>query len=269
MAQNLLELKHVSKTFHRPGRKDTAALTDVNLSVDQGEFVTLIGPSGCGKSTLLRLIAGLDRPTSGKIIFHDVGAADYVNKRGIVFQEPSLFPWLNVEENIGFGLSVLGKPAAVKDGIISHYIETMGLQDFRKAYPKELSGGMKQRVALARTLATNPDLLLLDEPFGSLDLQTKRFMQDLLLQIWEHERRSIIFITHDVNEAIFLSDTIYVLSVRPATVREKIPIDISRPRTLDTEFSPAFIDATKRLQTLITKESLGLIKLDLEIYKNL
>jgi len=268
MTEKLLELKQVSKTFETPGRPPTTALHDVNLSVNQGEFVTLIGPSGCGKSTILRLIAGLDQPTGGEIIFGHTAASD-INKRGIVFQEPSLFPWLNVEENIGFGLQVLKTPSRSKGAIISHYLETMGLKDFRKAYPKELSGGMKQRVALARTLATNPELLLLDEPFGSLDLQTKRFMQDLLLQIWEQERRSIIFITHDVNEAVFLSDTIYVLSARPATVREKIPIQIERPRTLETEFSSAFIDVTKRVQTLITKESLGLIKLDLDIYKNL
>ena len=264
--QPLVELQHISKTYVLANGENTEALRDIDLSIREGEFISLIGPSGCGKTTLMKLLARFLPPTTGKFLTYK---PEVFHNRGIIFQQYNLFPWLNVKENIEFGLVALSTRPEHRQKIISHYIDVMGLRGFEKAYPKELSGGMQQRVALARAFATNPKLLLMDEPFSSLDVQTKRFMRDLLLQVWAKEPRTIVFVTHDVEEAVFMSDTIYIMSARPGVIREKINIILPRPRDLNTEFSQDFIKTKKYIQEIITKESLGLMKLDLDIYKNL
>jgi len=261
-----LELKNISKTYALENRETVEALHDVDFSVREGEFISLIGPSGCGKTTLMKILAGLVEPTTGELIAHK---PEIFRNRGIIFQQYNLFPWLTTEKNIDFGLSAIHVSAENRRKIITHYVQVMGLQGFENVYPKELSGGMQQRVALARTLATNPKLLLMDEPFSALDVQTKRFMQDLLLQVWSKEPRTIVFVTHDVEEAVFMSDSIYIMSAHPGVIREKVKVDLPRPRDLHTEFSGEFIKLQKYVQEIITKEALGLEKLDLEIYKNL
>lgn len=264
-----LTIEKLSKKYTLGSGKHIFAVQDISLSAPKGEFISIIGPSGCGKSTLIKMIAGLVEPSSGKIIENDGIDLGMKGNRGVVFQQYSLFPWLNVQENIGFGLEIVGASENKIKEIVAHYVEVMGLKGFEKAYPKELSGGMQQRVALARTLATNPKILLMDEPFSALDVQTRRFMQDLLLQILHREPRTVIFVTHDVDEAVFLSDTIYVMTPSPGTIIEKVNVKLPRPRDLTTEFSEEFIGIKKHIQKIITKEALNLTKLDLEIYKNL
>ncbi|EKD76340.1 MAG: ABC transporter related protein [uncultured bacterium] len=264
-----LTIEKLSKKYTSGSNKDIFAVQDISLAALQHEFISIVGPSGCGKSTLIKMIAGLLEPTSGRIIEHGSSDLGVRANRGVVFQQYSLFPWLNVKENIGFGLHIVGAAENKVKEIVSHYIKVMGLTGFEKSYPKELSGGMQQRTALARTLATNPNILLMDEPFSALDVQTRRFMQDLLLQILCREPRTVIFVTHDVDEAVFLSDTVYILSPRPGSIVEKVQVALPRPRDLSVEFSEDFIEIKKRIQKIITKESLNLIKLDLEIYKNL
>src|SRR3989338_2183070 len=268
--KNLLEIKNVSKQFKLANGNEIFALKNVNFSVKNGEFVSVIGPSGCGKSTLIKMLAGLTEPTNGQIIENNKNLDKNSEDRGIIFQNYNLFPWLSVEKNIGFGLNLRKVDEKLKNKIVSHYIEIVGLRGFEKAYPKELSGGMQQRVALARTLVTNPKIMLLDEPFAALDVQTRRFMQDLLLQIWSSEKqRTIIFVTHDVEEAVFMSDKVYVLSAGPGTIKEKLDINLPRPRNLKTEFSADFIKKKENWKKMITKESLKLEKLNLDIYKDL
>lgn len=264
-----LMVEEVSMSYPLARGGSLEALHEVTFSAKEGEFVSLIGPSGCGKTTMIKLLAGLLEPTSGRILEDGREIRGVAGDRGVVFQYYHLYPWLSVEENIAFGLTVRQAPAEPRKKITAHYLAVMGLNEFARAYPRELSGGMQQRVALARTLATNPKILLMDEPFTSLDVQTKRFMQDLLLQLWSHERRTVIFVTHDVEEAVFMSDVVYIMSSRPGTLRERVPIPLSRPRDLTTEFSQEFIAIKKYVQEVITKESLGLVNLDLEIYKNL
>lgn len=265
----LLEVQHVTKIYALTNGTTVAALQDITFTAAEGEFISIIGPSGCGKSTLVRLLAGLIEPSRGIILEHGKPLHGSAGDRGVVFQQYNLFPWLTVHDNIAFGLVLSGIQPREREKIISHYIEVMALQGFEHAYPKELSGGMQQRVSLARTFATNPRVLLMDEPFTALDVQAKRFMQDLLLQIWQKEPRTIIFVTHDVEEAVFLSDKVYIMSARPGTIREKISVNLPRPRNMQTEFSQEFIAMKKHVQEVITKESLGLTKLDLEIYKQL
>lgn len=265
----MLQVENLYKNYQLSSKKNIQALHDVNFSVADGEFVSLVGPSGCGKSTIIRLLAGFMNPTSGKILEDGQAVTGISRERGVVFQRYHLYPWLNVEENIAFGLVLLKMSDKNIKNIVDHYVEATGLKGFEKAYPKELSGGMRQRVALARTFAPNPKILLLDEPFTALDMQTKRFMQDLLLQMWEQEKRTIVFVTHDVEEAAFMSDRVIILSQRPATVVEEVKINLPRPRDLNVEYSEDFINIKKHIQTIITKESLSLIKLDLKIYKNL
>lgn len=261
-----LEFKNVSKVYTLGNGEVREALKDITFSQKHNEFISLIGPSGCGKSTLIKLAAGLNSPTSGQI-FEEGGILKHVRKdQGVMFQQYNLFPWLTVEKNIAFGLTLARASQKKSSVIIAHYIEVMGLQKFEHAYPKELSGGMQQRVALGRTLATNPHILLMDEPFSALDLQTKRSMHDLLLRILDHEPRTVMFVTHDYEEAVFLSDTIYVLSSHPGTIQEKIKVNLARPREARIEFSPEFMKIKKHLQEVITQESCPLPKLNVNIY---
>ena len=209
--------------------KSVSVLEDINLDVSEGEFICLVGPSGCGKSTLLNLTGGFLSPTSGSITIDGQAVQGPDPRRILVFQEHGVFPWLTVEENIGFGLSKL--PRAERDQRIAHYVQLVRLQGFEHTYPSDLSGGMKQRLQVARALAVNPDILYLDEPFGALDSVTRLIMRGELLRIWQTERRTIIFVTHDIDEAVQLADRVVVLSSRPAKIEAILPIDIAHPRT--------------------------------------
>ncbi len=209
---------------------DFLAVSDVNLEVDEGEFVCLLGPSGCGKTTLLRLAAGLDSPTAGELLL-DGKRIEGVNKEcGFVFQEYVLFPWRTVKGNIEFGTEVKGLQKEDRERISKYYIDLVGLDGFENHYPHELSGGMKQRVGIARAYANNPKLLLMDEPFGALDAQTRNIMQAELLRIWEQEHISALFVTHSVDEAVYLADRILVMTARPGTVKEVFTVNLPRPR---------------------------------------
>jgi NitT/TauT family transport system ATP-binding protein len=222
-------IEHLSMMFEKEGAQ-VAALEDVNLEIEDKEFVCIVGPSGCGKTTLLRIIAGLETASSGeaKLMGKPISGPD--PERGMVFQEYSLFPWRTVIDNIKFGLEMKEVEKAERDQIAEKYLEMVGLSSFRDAYPFELSGGMRQRVAIARALANDPEVLLMDEPFGALDAQTRNMMQRELLEIWEKTRKTVIFVTHSVDEAVYLADRIVMLSSRPGRVCEVIPVNLPRPR---------------------------------------
>jgi len=231
-----LRSEHVNMVFHRDG-KSTEVLNDINLEVGDGEFVCLLGPSGCGKSTLLSTMAGFLTPTSGHIRIDGQVVRGPDPRRIFVFQERGVFPWLTVEGNIGFGLFKL--PRREREQRIAYYVKMVGLQGFEKTYPPELSGGMKQRLEVARALAVNPDMLFLDEPFGALDSITRLIMRGELLRIWEAERKTIIFVTHDIDEAVQLADRVVVMSARPASIQQIVTIDIAHPRDLS---SPRYLE---------------------------
>jgi NitT/TauT family transport system ATP-binding protein len=237
-------IEHVSKVFEKKDGQQMAALKDVNFSIEDKEFICFIGPSGCGKTTLLRIIAGLESATSGEIRLMGEPILGPDPKRGMVFQEYSLFPWRTVLDNIAFGLEMLGMEKDERLNIAEEYLEMVGLTQFRDAYPYELSGGMRQRVAIARALANDPDVLLMDEPFGALDAQTRNMMQLELLEIWEKTRKTIIFVTHSVDEAVFLADRIVMLSSRPGRICEIIPVDLKRPRE---RTSPEFAELRRHI----------------------
>jgi NitT/TauT family transport system ATP-binding protein len=226
----LLEIKGVNKQFFADG-KEMEALHDINLSIRENEFVCFIGPSGCGKTTLLRIIAGLEDPTSGTVTLDGDPIRGPSPERGMVFQEYSLFPWRTVLDNTVFGLELKGVPVAERRRLGRQYLKIVGLESFESRYPHELSGGMKQRVAIARALVNNPKALLMDEPFGALDAQTRNVMQSELLRIWEEEKKTVIFVTHSVDEAIYLADTIVIMSARPGRIKDVIPIPLTRPRS--------------------------------------
>jgi ABC-type nitrate/sulfonate/bicarbonate transport system ATPase subunit len=226
-----LKAEHVHTVFTRDG-KTTPVLEDISLEVADGEFVCLLGPSGCGKSTLLSTMAGFLSPTSGEIRIDGEVVRGPDPRRIFVFQERGVFPWLTVEGNIAFGLFHL--TAAERKQRVTHYIRMVGLEGFEKAYPPALSGGMKQRLEVARALAVNPDMLFLDEPFGALDSITRLVMRGELLRIWEAERKTIIFVTHDIDEAVQLADRVVVMSARPATIQQIVKIDIPHPRDISS-----------------------------------
>ena len=231
MQEAKLKAEHVHTVFTRDG-KTTPVLEDISLEVADGEFVCLLGPSGCGKSTLLSTMAGFLSPTSGEIRIDGEVVRGPDPRRIFVFQERGVFPWLTVEGNIAFGLFHL--TAAERKQRVTHYIRMVGLEGFEKAYPPALSGGMKQRLEVARALAVNPDMLFLDEPFGALDSITRLVMRAELLRIWEAERKTIIFVTHDIDEAVQLADRVVVMSARPATVQQIVKIDIPHPRDISS-----------------------------------
>ena len=224
-----LSAQHIHMTFTRDG-KSTPVLNDVNLEVGKGEFLCIVGPSGCGKSTLLTAIGGFLSPTSGEIRIDGQTVRNPDPRRIFVFQERGVFPWLTVEGNVEFGLFKLSRPERQRR--IAHYIKMVGLEGFEKAYPAELSGGMKQRLEVARALAVNPDMLLLDEPFGALDSITRLIMRAELLRIWREERNTVIFVTHDIDEAVQLADRVAVMSGRPAKIQQTVNIDIPHPRDI-------------------------------------
>jgi NitT/TauT family transport system ATP-binding protein len=217
------------------------ALDDVSLTIDEGEFVSLVGPSGCGKSTLLYILGGFLQAEGGRVDVAGLRVEAPGTDRGVVFQEYALFPWLTVAGNIGYGLEMAGVPRDERSRRVARLIDTIGLAGFEQRYPRELSGGMKQRVAIARTLACDPRILLLDEPFGALDAQTRETMQDELLRIWQANRRTVVMVTHDVSEAVYLSQRILVMSARPGRVIQSFKVDIDRTLGRETVMlSPEF-----------------------------
>lgn len=225
-----VRINNVGKTFPSRIGDPLVALEDISIEIERGEFLCILGPSGCGKTTLLRLVAGLDRPTSGEIIVEGKSVTGPDPRLAMIFQEYSLYPWRTVRGNIAFGLQMRGMPREERDERVNHFIQLVGLEGFGDSYPYELSGGMRQRVAVARALATDPAVLLMDEPFGALDAQTRNRMQKELLLIWEKTKKTVIFVTHSVDEAVYIADRILVLSTRPGRVAGIYDIDIPRPR---------------------------------------
>jgi NitT/TauT family transport system ATP-binding protein len=235
-------VRNVNRCFLSADGQKVDALQNVNLDVqdaysregrDVGELRVLLGPSGCGKSTLLRLIAGLDKPDSGEVLVNDQPVHGPGKDRGMVFQKYTSFPWLTVADNIAYGLKINGVAAEARKPAVEQLIHAVGLSGFEKAYPDTLSGGMQQRVAIARTLALRPAVILMDEPFGALDAQTRSEMQQLLLRVWQETASTILFVTHDVEEAIYLADRIFIMSAHPGTIVEDVQVPFDRPRDLD------------------------------------
>ena len=232
-------------------RSRVVALEDVSFDVAPQEFAVIVGPSGCGKSSLLYLAAGLAEVTSGKIMLNGQAVEGPGADRGMVFQSYTLFPWLTVRRNVEFGLRRRRVPAAERNERVTHYLHEVGLDKFADAYPKELSGGMMQRVAIARALANDPEILLMDEPFGALDSQTRMSMQNLLLRVWEHTHKTVLFVTHDIDEAVLLGDRVYVMSARPGRIKRMVPVDLPRPRSMAMVMEPDFIAIKREVLSLI------------------
>jgi len=251
-------IRDVAKTFPgNRGKAPTQALRPVSLDVEDNDFITVLGPSGCGKSTLLRLVAGLETPSSGEILLDGARVQGPGADRGVVFQSYTLFPWLTVRQNICFGLREKAMPETMQREISSQYIAKVGLRGFEDHYPKQLSGGMQQRVAIARALANDPKILLLDEPFGALDNQTRVLMQELLLGIWESARKTVMFVTHDIDEAIFMASRVVVFSARPGRIKADVAVDLPHPRHYTIKTSTEFMDLKARLTEEIRAESIA------------
>lgn len=248
-----LSLRSVTKNFSTRGSQRIDAVSDLSLDVRPEEFVSLVGPSGCGKSTLLGMIAGLLPTTSGEIRMDDTPVAGPSPDRGVVFQESSVLPWLRAIDNVTFGLEIQSQGTkAQRRDLAEHYLELVGLKDFSGYYPKEMSGGMRQRLAIAQTLVCRPQVLLMDEPFGALDAFTRDVLQIALLDIWESERKTVVFVTHSVDEAVFLSDRIVVMGTNPGRILEIVDVPLARPRSSDVRGEPEFGDTRRHVWGLIT-----------------
>lgn len=245
-----LKVNNLNKKF-MSSHGEVVALKDINFETYKREFVCVIGPSGCGKSTLIRILAGLETPTSGEVLLDGKAVDGPSQERGMVFQGYTLFPWLTIKKNVMFGLEMAGHSKASSEEQAFQWIDLVGLSKFANAYPHQLSGGMKQRVAIARALANQPRILLMDEPFGALDAQTRAKMQSYLHEIWKNIDVTILFITHDLDEAIYLADRILVLKANPGEVHEMIEVPVPQPRSPDDLLSPEFLATKKRLEELI------------------
>jgi NitT/TauT family transport system ATP-binding protein len=243
-------IENVSKVFETDGRR-MVALENIDLHIPRGQFVCLLGPSGCGKSTLLNAVAGFAPPTRGRIVADGAPVTGPGPERGMVFQEYALFPWMTVEQNVGFGLEIKGQPRAQIAARVAELLKLLSLEDFGKRYPKDLSGGMRQRVAIARVLALDSPILLMDEPFGALDALTRRNLQDELLRIWAELKKTVIFVTHSIEEAIYLADRIVVMTYRPGTVKRDILVDLPRMRD---PAAPEFNALKRELGQLVMEE---------------
>jgi NitT/TauT family transport system ATP-binding protein len=251
-----VEMHDVSVRFGRNGH-GVEAVSGVSLEVEPGDFVSVIGPSGCGKSTLLNIVAGFLQPTLGRVLLDGVPIKGPGADRGVVFQQYSLFPWMTVRKNVEFGLKMQGLHANARESAARGLLGMAGLLAFENHYPDQLSGGMKQRVGIVRALATSPQVMLMDEPFGALDSQTRTVMQEILTNMWQQLRLSVLFITHDIEEAIFLSEKVYVMTARPGRIKAEIPIPLPRPRTPEMMASPTFHALVRQLKALIRDESLA------------
>ena len=254
-----LKIDNVKKIY-QTRKGEMTALNGVNLDIKENEFICVVGPSGCGKSTLLNIIAGLDTPTSGAVYIDGKKIEGTGTERGVVFQQYALFPWLTVLKNVMFGLKLQGKSDAEAKEIAMKHIKMVQLEDFVNHYPKELSGGMKQRVAIARAYAVKPEVLLMDEPFGALDAQTRTQLQTELLKTWESERKTCFFITHDVDEAIILAQRVIVMSARPGRIKDIVDIDIPYPRDQETKMSPRFMELKNHIWSQVYQEYLEVRK---------
>ncbi|HKE40773.1 MAG TPA: ABC transporter ATP-binding protein [Casimicrobiaceae bacterium] len=250
---NILSIRGVSRRFVS-AHGDTLALQATDLELAENDFLTILGPSGCGKSTLLRIVAGLDRQTSGEVLLDGKRIAGPGADRGMVFQSYTLFPWLNVLDNVCFGLRERGLPQAERLEIARDFIAKVGLSGFEHHYPKQLSGGMQQRTALARALANRPRILLMDEPFGALDHQTRELMQELLLGIWEAERKTVLFVTHDIDEAVFVGSRVVVMSARPGHIKFECQVLLPHPRHYSVKTTPAFAALKAQLTEQVREE---------------
>ena len=250
-----IEISGVTQEFEKKDGK-FLALDTVNLNVEQNEFICVVGPSGCGKTTLLNIIAGLCKPTTGTVKVRGELVTGPGKGKGVVFQQYALYPWLTVEKNVEFGMRMKGVPKAERAEIAKKYIDLVGLSKFAKAYPKELSGGMKQRVAIARAYATAPEVLLMDEPFGALDAQTRAQLQENLLKTWEQERKTCFFITHDVEEAVLLATKIIIMSAGPGHITEIVPVTLPYPRTQQTKLTSEFNELKIQIWNKVYREYL-------------
>jgi NitT/TauT family transport system ATP-binding protein len=251
----VIQVDDVSKLFRTPSEGTIGALQDVSLTIPYGEFITVVGPSGCGKSTLLKLIAGFSLPSSGRILYQGEEVRGLNTKVGYVPQESKLFPWLTVEENVGFGLDSKRYPREKRDHQVRHFINLAGLAGFEKYYPAQLSGGMSKRASIIRALAYEPPVILMDEPFGPLDAQTRMVLQDELLKIWEQKRQTIVFVTHDLVEAVALADRVVVMTHRPGKIKDVINVPMSRPRNIfEIHRQEGFDEAYGRLWNIFRHE---------------
>jgi NitT/TauT family transport system ATP-binding protein len=255
-----LVVSNLGKVFDG-GRGVVRALDGVDLTVGDNEFVSLVGTSGCGKTTLLMIAAGLDEPSAGGIAIDGIGIAGPGLDRGVVFQSYTLLPWLTARGNVEFALIAAGSTRAEARDVAAEHLALVGLSDFADAYPSQLSGGMKQRVAIARALSYRPKMLLMDEPFGALDALTRRHMQELLARIWERHRLTVLFVTHDVEEAVYMSDRVAVMTNRPGRIKSIVPIDLPRPRSFEMIATPPFIECQRRVLNDIRSESIAIAAL--------
>ncbi|WP_311883543.1 MULTISPECIES: ABC transporter ATP-binding protein [unclassified Pseudomonas] len=246
-----LQVDKVSLRYKKPDGGTFTALEEVSFEVPDQQFAVLVGPSGCGKSSLLYLTAGLAEPTSGEIYVGGQQVQGPGADRGMVFQSYTLFPWLTVRQNVEFGLKRRGLPAARRKEIVDYYVNEVGLAGFADNYAKQLSGGMMQRVAIARALANDPQILLMDEPFGALDSQTRLQMQQLLLRVWGNSKKTVLFVTHDIDEAILLGDRVYVMGAKPGRIKQILDVPIERPRSLDMVMERSFIDMKRQIFGLL------------------
>ena len=255
-----LRVEGVSRRFGDPsGRRGKAtiqALEPIDLAVARNDFLAILGPSGCGKSTLLRIVAGLDTPTEGRVLLDGKPVTRPGPDRGMVFQSYTLFPWLTVRDNICFGMRERGLPLSTQRERAAYFIDRVGLVGFEHHYPKQLSGGMQQRTALARALANDPEILLLDEPFGALDNQTRTLMQELLLGIWEADRKTVLFVTHDIDEAVFMANRVVVFTARPGRIKSEVAIDLPHPRHYTVKTTPEFAGYKAMLTESIRMEAM-------------
>ena len=249
---NILAVRGVERRFDQ-----TLALQATDLDVAENDFITILGPSGCGKSTLLRIIAGLDRQTAGEVLLDGTRITGPGADRGMVFQSYTLFPWLTVQDNVCFGLRERGLPRPEQVAVAQGYLHKVGLKGFEKHFPKQLSGGMQQRTALARALANKPRMLLMDEPFGALDHQTRELMQELLLGIWEAERTTVLFVTHDIDEAVFMGNRVMVMSARPGRIKLDRVVPLAHPRHYSVKTTPAFTALKAELTEAVRVEVLA------------
>ena len=258
-----LSIQGIGRTFPGVnGGSPTLALQPTSLEVADNDFITILGPSGCGKSTLLRIVAGLDTPTVGRVALDGQAVIGPGADRGMVFQSYTLFPWLTVRENICFGLREKGMPLAEQQEIAARFIAEVGLTGFESHFPKQLSGGMQQRVALARALANDPKILLLDEPFGALDNQTRALMQELLLSIWELHKKTVLFVTHDIDEAIFMANRCAVFSARPGRIKNELQIDLPYPRHYTVKTTPRFSELKAQVTEDIRVETMRAVQME-------
>jgi NitT/TauT family transport system ATP-binding protein len=256
MAAPKLQIQNLWKVYDAGRAGQVVAIEDLSLHVHDNEFVSLVGPSGCGKSTLLMMAAGLEPISAGQILCGAQPVSGPGPDRGMVFQSYTLFPWLTVADNIRFALKKSKLDRVAQDRLVAEHVRLVGLEGFEQAHPNQLSGGMRQRVAIARALVYKPQMLLMDEPFGALDAQTRLQMQELLLQVWQAHRTTVLFVTHDVEEAILLSDRIYVMTARPGKIKAELPVAIPRPRSLlDTEGDPRFVALRREVLGLIRREA--------------